>query len=386
MTDVQASRYPDLKIWIVAPVPPPYGGMSLQGENLARKLSAEGLAVEVIPTNASFPRALQAIERIPGVRTLVREVLYLWSLRAVLRHRGVIHHLSASYLFFFLHSVPLLLFARLSGNRLVFNYRGGKAGEFLRTWSWFVVPVLRGADQVAVPSEYLQDVFRRYGVASTVVPNIADTEAFSFRERTQFAPRLLVTRHLEPMYDIECVLRAFRRVQENVPDASLGIAGDGIECERLQALVREWGLRGVTFYGAVAYADLPALYSQYDIYMNGSRVDNFPGALVEAACAGLPIVTTRAGGIAEMIQHRRTGLLADVGDDTALANGVLELLRRPEFACDLAANARHWAELFSWRSVFPQLLRAYGIAEPISPHPLEPQTIAASRTGFSAGR
>lgn len=352
----------DTKVWIVAPVSPPYGGMSLQAEKLAQKLAGEGVAVEVLPTNPPLPVALKFLAPIPAVRTLVRELQYLLSLHPIRRGNAVIHHLSASDLYFFLHSAPLLLFAKCTNRKLILNYRGGKADKFLKSWSWVVVPLLRAADQVAVPSVYLQRVFARYGVSCSLLPNIADTELFPFVERKTVAPRLFVSRHLEPMYDTECVLRAFRRVQQSVPEATLGIAGDGVERTRLEGLVRQWGLGGVTFYGAVPYARLPALYAQHDIYINGSRVDNFPGALVEAACAGLPIVTTRAGGIPEMIEHGRNGLLADVGDDHALAANVLQFLREPAIAGEMARAARTWAEQFSWRRILPQLLQAYGFS------------------------
>jgi|SRR5690348_4310908 glycosyltransferase involved in cell wall biosynthesis len=349
------------RIWIVAPQPPPYGGMSLQAEKLAQKLAAEGLPVDLIPTNPLPPAALRCVDRVPALRTIVREIQYFYSLRVILHDYGIVHHFSASYLYFALHTIPLLLFCKWSRNRLLLNYRGGKADEFLSVWSWLVAPLLRAANQVVVPSEYLQRVFARYGVPCSVLPNIADTGLFPFKERARISARLFVSRHLEPMYDIECVLRAFRRIQERVSDATLGIAGDGIEMRRLQTLARQWGLRGVTFYGAVPYRELPSLYNQYDIYLNGSRVDNFPGALIEAACSGLPVVTTRAGGIGEMIRHRENGLLVDVGDDKALANGALELIERSEFAREMARSARSWAEQFSWSSVFPELMAAYGI-------------------------
>jgi len=251
----------------------------------------------------------------------------------------------------------------------VLNYRGGKAEDFLRSWSWAALPLMHCAGQVVVPSEFLRRVFQKFGIDSSLLPNIADTELFPFVERTQLSPRLFVSRNLEPMYDVECVLRAFRIIQETFPLATLGIAGDGSEAPKLRSLVREWSLRGVSFYGAVPYRELPSLYKQHDIYVNASRVDNFPGALVEAACDGLPIVSTRAGGIPEMIRHRENGLLVEIGDDHALAGGVLELLHRQDFARQLALTARAWAEQFSWHNVFPELLRCYGLED----EPAEPQ-------------
>lgn len=350
------------QVWIVAPSPPPYGGMSVQAEKLSARLRSEGVHAELIPTNPSFPWPLRWVERLPGLRTIVREVLYLLSLVRIIRNPGVVHHFSASYLYFFLHSAPLLFLGKFSTVRVALNYRGGKAEEFLREWSRLALPLLSSADQIVVPSTFLQRIFQDFGLPSTLLPNIADTEQFPFVGKERFAPRLLVTRNLEPMYDVECVLRAFQIVQRHAPHAELGIAGTGSERQRLHDLVQQWGLQNVSFYGVVPHQDLSSLYRQHDIYINASRVDNFPGALVEAACAGLPIVTTCAGGIPEMIRHRENGMLCPVGDAEALANSVLEIVQHPALGRELAQTAHSWAEQFSWRNVFPQLLQCYGLA------------------------
>lgn len=353
-------------VCVVAPLPPPYGGMSLQAEKLIARLRQEHMKVVAVPTN---PRP-ELLPRVPGLRTLVRELQYLLSLLRRLPGCSVVHHLSASGLYFFLHSLPVLVLGRCFGKRVVLNYRGGNAEAFLRRWSWCVVPMMRLANMVVVPSPFLQRVFARYGLGTALLPNIADTELFVWKARPAFAPRLLVGRHLEPMYNVECILRAFRRVQARFPEAVLGIAGDGSEEARLRALAQEWGLRRVTFYGAVDYQDLPALYAAHDIYVNSSNVDNFPGALVEAACCGLPIVTTRAGGIPDMISDRETGLLVNLDDDAALAEGVLEILQRPDLGYRCARQARQWAQQFSWKNVFTKLLLAYGCDAPACELPL----------------
>src|SRR5271165_4883438 len=257
------------RVWIVAPTPPPYGGMSVQAEKLQERLVSEGFAAELITTNPSPP--WQFLAHIPAIRTIVREMQYLTSLVRIIRDPGVVHHFSASYLFFFLHSAPLLLLSGWMRSKMVLNYRGGEAKDFLQGWSWAALPFLRTATRIVVPSEFLQQVFQDFGLASTLLPNLADTEQFPFLKRGHFSPRLFVCRSLEPMYDVESLLRAFQIVQSKVPEAALGIAGDGSEAIRLHSLVKQRQLRNVTFYGAVAHEKLPSLYCQHDIYVNASR-------------------------------------------------------------------------------------------------------------------
>ena len=88
------------------------------------------------------------------------------------------------------------------------------------------------------------------------------------------------------MYDIEAVLQAFRSVQRWHPAASLWIAGTGSEEARLRQLVATWELANVRFLGEMPHKELPAIYDECDVYLNASRVDNFPGALLEASAAG----------------------------------------------------------------------------------------------------
>jgi glycosyltransferase involved in cell wall biosynthesis len=348
------------KVCVVAPAPPPYGGMSLQAEKIVQRLRGEGVVVDLLSTNPAPPRALAWVKSVPGLRTLVREVQYLSASIMRMADCEICHHFSASGLYFFAHSMPVLLLGRLSRKRVILNYRGGKAEEFLKHWAWCVVPFLRMATQICVPSEFLQEIFAKYGLNATLLPNIAPTEMFPWKKRIRFTPTLLVTRHLEPMYNTECLLRAFRIIQKRFPDAVLTIAGDGSEAARLHNVVAQWKLPGVKFCGAVAHRDLAALYGSHDIYVNSSNVDNFPGALVEAACSGLPIVTTGAGGIPWMIRNRESGVVVGLNDADALAAGVIAIIEDAEFGRGLAQNACRWAQQFSWANVFPKLMAAYG--------------------------
>ncbi len=348
------------RVSIIAPLPPPYGGMSLQAEKLGRLLAAEGLAVKMVPTNPPFPRALRFAESVPGLRTGIRELLYVISLVRAIPRARVVHHLTKCGLYFFLLTVPVVFLGSLCKRKIVLNYRGGRAPMFLRRWSWLAIPVMRLADAVVVPSDFLQRVFQSYGLTTQLLPNIVDTELFPYKPRERFAPRLIVTRHLEPLYNVACIVRAFRVIKARFPDVTLAIVGTGSEEGKLRQLVADWKLSGVTFHGPVPHNDLPGLYAQNHIFVNSSMADNFPGALVEAACCGLPIVTTGAGGIPDMIRHRETGLLVALDDHEALAAGVIELVENAELAHQLAVAARRWAAQFSWRSMFSRLMAYYG--------------------------
>jgi glycosyltransferase involved in cell wall biosynthesis len=281
------------------------------------------------------------------------------------RQVDVVHIFAASWWYFFAVVYPAISIGRLRGKQVVLNYRGGEAERFFRWFGWAVGPAFRMAGAVTAPSDFLANIIRkRFCVSVSIVPNILDARAFRYRERTSIQPKILVTRHLEPAYDIESVLRAFREVQARNPQASLWIAGTGSQEKQLRALVAAWGLEHVQFLGNIAHADLPAIYDQCDIYLNASRVDNFPGALIEASAAGLVLVSTAAGGIPYIYQDGKTALLVEPGDWRNLALTVQKVLDSPTLGLDLANAAVALAKACDWNEVRRCLYRAYGFAAP----------------------
>jgi glycosyltransferase involved in cell wall biosynthesis len=117
---------------------------------------------------------------------------------------------------------------------------------------------------------------------------------------------------------------------------------------------------GTRFFGH--RDDVPSLLAQSDIFVLPSRSEAFPGALVEAMAAGLPVVATAVGGNRELVQHRRNGLLVPPDDAPALAASILELMESPESAAVYGRAARGSVEhRFSFErmvSAFEDLYRS----------------------------
>jgi glycosyltransferase involved in cell wall biosynthesis len=351
------------RILLIGPKAPPYGGVALQAALMRELLTRDGEAAVLAPSNPPLPAWCRFLERVPGARTLARFCVFCGRVWRLLPRVDVVHVLACSWLYFFLVVYPAVVMARMRGKGVVLNYRGGEAREFFRWFGWLARPVFRLAHVITAPSTFLTEILgARFGVTARIVPNILDFSLFRYRQRNAIQPKLLVARHLEKMYDIESVLRAFQAVRERYPEATLWIAGEGSEEARLRGLVEQWGLGGVRFLGHMAHGALPAVFDQCDVFVNASRVDNFPGALLEASGSGLPVVSTGAGGIPHIYENGVTALLVEPGDWRALAAAVLKVLDSPALAMKLTTRAAAVVRACEWKQVRVPLYQAYECA------------------------
>jgi glycosyltransferase involved in cell wall biosynthesis len=350
-----------LRVALVGPLPPPAGGMALQTRQLAELLEAEGAVVEVVRTNP--PHRPAWVEPIHGVRALLRLGPYVVRLWRAARSADVFHVMANSGWSWHLAAAPAVWVAWLRDVPVLVNYRGGEAESFLARAVGRVRPTLRRTAVLAVPSRFLEEVFARHAIAARVLPNVIDLNRFRIDGR-QYAvradPHLVVARNLEAIYDVGTAIRAFALLRERFPGARLSIAGAGPEREPLERIARALEVGGgVRFTGPLDHAGIAELYRSADLMLNPSRVDNTPNALLEALAAGLPVVSTNAGGIPYLVANGQTALLCEPGDERAMADAALRLLADPAFARRIAEAGRADAERHAWSCVRETLASLY---------------------------
>jgi glycosyltransferase involved in cell wall biosynthesis len=338
------------RIAIVAPSLDILGGQGVQAQALIEHLGGEGWPVDLLRIDPRFPCGLGWVRRIPHARTLLNEALYIPSLLR-LRTADVVHVFSASYWSFLLAPTPAMVVARALGKRVILNYHSGEADDHLTRWGFLVHPWLLLAHEIVVPSEYLRSVFTRHGYRARVIPNVVDTSHFRYRDRRSLRPHLVSTRNLERHYRVDNTLEAFALVRARYPQATLSVAGYGSEEAQLRLLAVSLGLTGIRFLGRVEPHNLPGVLDEADVFVNSSVVDNQPVSVLEAFAAGLPVVSTPTGGIANMIRDGETGLLVPSGDPAAMAKAVISLFEDPDRAAAMAWRAWVEVEKHSWEHV-----------------------------------
>jgi glycosyltransferase involved in cell wall biosynthesis len=144
----------------------------------------------------------------------------------------------------------------------------------------------------------------------------------------------------------------------------LVLVGGGREREALERRAAELGVAGaVRFLGELPHEAALAQARSARIWVLPSRDEGLPVSLLEAMAAALPCVAARAGGVAEVVEHGRTGWLVDPESPTALANGIATLLDDPSRARAIGTAAREAVRVRWSRSAFvKRVLDAYGPA------------------------
>jgi L-malate glycosyltransferase len=323
-------RAKSISLLVIGPSMDILGGQAVQVRRLLGILEdVDGLDVTFLPINPQPPRPFLWVLSVRGLRTVVTFAQYIVRLAWTIPRHEVLHIFSAGLTSYALWTVPALLIGRLWRKKIILNYHDGQGDQHLREWRT-AKPTIALADRLVTPSGFLVDVFRNHGMQARSIVNIIDTSRFVYRKRRKLRPIFMTNRILEPLYNVECILRAFSIIQKSYPDATLTIAHDGCSKPSLEKMARELKLENTRFIGRVPHEKVTELYDAADIYLTSPNIDNMPVSLLECFAAGLPIVATKVGGIPYVATDRESALLVDKNDYEALAARSMELLENED--------------------------------------------------------
>jgi glycosyltransferase involved in cell wall biosynthesis len=250
------------------------------------------------------------------------------------------------------------------GKPMIFQLHGGAMPQFLQQHPWWGRRVLSRADQLVVPSAYLARALKEHNLHARIVPNIVDVASYPFRVRHQVRPRLMWMRAFHPIYHPEMAVRVLARLRAVMPEATLVMGGEekGLGESTRQLAVALSVADAIRFVGFLDAAAKHREGDSADIFLNTNRIDNQPVSVIEACAMGLPVVATAVGGVPDLLADGETGLLVPDGDDAAMAEAILRLLREPALSARLSVNGRELARRFApecalaeWRGVLDEV-------------------------------
>lgn len=220
---------------------------------------------------------------------------------------------------------------------------------------------LKHADQVIVNSSATQSACKQLygGRVYPIIPMGVDIDRFKqarqdHRKKRKFT--VTFAGRLSSQKGVNDILSAAERIRDDgVEDIRFNIAGEGPEKTKFTEYVNENQLSGIiSFLGWVQPDELPTLLKQSDIFIGPSVVTSdgwteaFGLVFVEAAAAGLPVISTSTGGIKDIVDDNKTGFLVDQKSPDQLAEKIMLLKNNPELRTRMSKAALIKSNDFSW--------------------------------------
>ncbi len=233
--------------------------------------------------------------------------------------------------------------------------------RMLLRWSLF------RADVICTTSNQLAEATKRYlpgGKLPVVTPFGIDTQIFRpHGEKPKSDLTIGIVKTLEPKYGVEYLIRAFAQVQRRLSYLRLLIVGNGYLRRELQKLALELKVGEMTaFAGRIAHVDVPHWLGRIDIFVNPSvhESETFGVAVLEASSMEIPVVTSRIGGLPEVVQDGVTGFLVPPRDVNALAERIERLATDENLRKQMGKAGREFVmKNYDWNEMAKSMERLY---------------------------
>jgi len=364
---------------------PDIGGPATYVERLADELTPKGHTIDIVTYSdvARFgPDAKKKYTITRVTRGFLRHIRYLSTLFRQASAYDVIYAQDPVSV-----GVPALLVAWLRRKKLVLKIvgdtawetyvnRGGRDlinpfqnkrhGPMTSLLKWLRSYVARHADHIIVPSKYLQQLVQGWGVPTkniSVVYNAPDIYAKRITKRAARSKLKLPMRQNILLSAGRIVFwKGFETLIGIMHDinAKLLIAGDGPERSRLEKLVHGRGLqRNVIFLGKVAHDKLTLYFRAADAFVLNTGYEGFPHVILEAMALDCPVITTRIGGVTELVRHHKNGLLVSYEDAKSWQKAIQELLGNQKLQNSLARAGQKTVRALTWNKLLRQTLAVF---------------------------
>ena len=287
------------------------------------------------------------------------------------------------------HSLPLILEVNAPLTYEEQIYRAGLT--FPPLARWVEHRLWRNANVTIPVSGALRQRMIAAGVAAErihVLPNAVDTDQFhpsldghALRDRLQFGDRFVIgfVGSFKAWHGVDLLLDAFHDLYQSDRSAHLLLVGDGPLREALQAQVRNLGLQGaVTFAGVVPHAEIPQYLATMQLAIAPyPALEDFyysPLKLFEYMAAGLAVVSSRIGQVAEVITDGVNGLLFTPGNRSGLVECIQRLRADPALRIQLGRKAVEACSQNTWKQ---HALKVVEWAEQLKTHSATPSPTAS---------
>jgi len=372
-----------MRVLCILPTPPPYAGPEVIGARLVAALPGAG--IEVVHVRANVQRTNERKGQITAGTLLALVRIVVATIRAAVVERPALAYFNLSQnLTGFARDALLILLCRFLRLPVVVHMHGGDFATFYanrgRAMRMLIRFVLRRLAGIILLADRFRPQFAQLVAPERqfVVYNAVERDLFAGAERRYEAARDAVTvlyvGHLSRAKGFADAMRVVPKVLARFPNVRFHFAGEWVRVERnvtvpagdaAESLVDAWNDLAQQFpdrvrlLGSIAGEEKERAFREADIFFFPSYSEGFPVVVLEAMAASLPLVGTRPGALAEVLQEGVHGCFAEPGDVDAFAAAIAELASAPERRRELGLRNR--AEVVARFSIEEHLERLAAI-------------------------
>jgi glycosyltransferase involved in cell wall biosynthesis len=226
--------------------------------------------------------------------------------------------------------------------------------------------VAKYAEKIIVPSEFLKKIISQWGVSKdkiTVVYNSFEEPSVRVgkeeaRSKLGISGKAVVSvGRLVPWKGFRALIEIMPGLLEKFSDMTLFIIGQGPELNNLRLTARELGLKDrVIFTGRLDRELLFRYIVAANVFVLNTGYEGLSHQILEVMSLGTPVITTFTGGNTEIIKDGREGMLVPYNNKELLKRAIMRVLLNPEYAGQLAGNARDSLSRFSREKMISRLI------------------------------
>jgi glycosyltransferase involved in cell wall biosynthesis len=366
---VKRPRSKDVRVLLVGPVPPPYGGIAAYVRDLAAE-PLEGVKLElfntafpgwIVPLNREGRRHYQSLAE-NGPWTALKMVVYVLIsyprlfVTLVIRRPAIVQVFPCSYWGYWRNWLYVQL-ARACGRKVIFHLLNAidvfyeDVSDRQKSW---IERSLNSADLYLLQSPELQKWVEQYsrrrvkGIWNGIhLDRIPAREVRQDLRPFSNVPTGITVGGLSENKGTGDILDALKALRARGVDVGWVFVGGGDVNGFSERADRDGLSDRVLFAGRVSEADKWQRLHQADVFCLPSRAEGQPIAIIEAMAVGLPVIASSVGSIPEMIVHGHSGLVIPVGDGVALQDAIEQLVMHEDLRERMgkgalrAAKARH---------------------------------------------
>ncbi len=222
--------------------------------------------------------------------------------------------------------------------------------------------LFHGAKVNVAPSKYLLHAFIDQGFQNTIcIPNTIQLDKYPIKQRIHVVPKLLWVRSFAEIYNPFLAIQLLERIKALYPIATLCMVGPDKDGSLQKC--KEYAERKklpVRFTGKLSKEAWVQLSSDYDIFINTTNFDNTPVSVIEAMALGLPVISTRVGGIPYLLENRKDALLVPPNRVEDFVDAIVSLCSNDALCKSIVKNARDKVEGYDWEYVKHSWIKLFG--------------------------